>query len=522
MASIDEKRLKLKRLRLQKLREGAVNQKPISGPREPSSQERMAQGINQAQKQSFNELPFYDKLLAGAGRTAYSTPMIKHITNLVTGREQAPMEENPQVTMPDNLRYGWGALTDHSMGSTQGFRQSQIDKEEIFNPYDQASEGSGMARAGEIIGDLAMLGLPIGKGEKAIRSVKGLGNISKTLLTGAGAGAGSSVVHQAQNVGSGKEISGKEAGFETVLSTAIPFIGSQVSRVTTPIAKKIIQTAVKSTKKIKGKKVLSESQAERFLENYGSWRGLKASGDKIDVHHEQLGEQFDNLIKKVAKGKQVNILGSITSAKKRISRLSKTGGIDLTDVKKINKTIDEFEEIIEPLLNKNGEIDFKLAQKFKKHTLDPKALWDKPTPLGPVDPALNAPAQASRTMRSKLVKDMSKVEPTLSPLNKEFKQMAEIEPFVQNAVERASANRGLSLQDLMTLAPGVLGMGGAAYMDKPGYGALAMLPFLASRAQKSPALASMLYDVGKNMGSPSAMKDLIKQGGRSTAFGGGN
>ena len=74
--------------------------------------------------------------------------------------------------------------------------------------------------------------------------------------------------------------------------------------------------------------------------------------------------------------------------------------------------------------------------------------------------------------------------------------MAELEPFIENAMRKSAANRGFSLQDIAAFTGGVLGMGGAGLAGKPGYAPLALLPFAVSRMQKSPGAATAIHGGG--------------------------
>ena len=439
--------------------------------------ETRAQRTEGAKRKAFSDMPITDRVLAGAGKTFMSTPGIKHAANL--------------------------------------FVDAKGDE---FKEFDTASKGNIAARTGEIAGDVALFSAPGAQIARAMKGVKMASPLAKAALTGTAEGVGSAALHQAQNIGQGKSLSGAQAASEVGASTLFPFAGKYLAKPLKEKAKQIIQTAVKSTRKIKGKNQMTKRQAERFLENYGSWRGLWQSQKNISDHHKQLNKQFDELINQTSKGKQVDILASINSAKNRVDRLAKTGNADLTEIAMMKDKIAQFEEVTENLLDKDGLVSFKIAQKFKQHTLDPKAKWDKPDKMGNVKVELKPEAEAARTTRAKLSRDMAKTEPKLKPLNQEFKKMAEIEPFVENALERASRNRGLSLQDLGTLSAGIGIGGGSAYLDRPEYAALGVLPFLISRGQKSPGFAKMLHDAGTSLDSPNVFRDLAKMAGRSTIF----
>ena len=489
-------------------------------PQTPVTKSRPVNAMFPQSPMSFGNLPAPVKFAVGSAqklKETFANPLKVALTR------EAPGYEPPQVTMPEAARSGFGSLARYpGMGPNAAAMSKQILNEET-TPYQQLTKGDPVAKAGELITDVGLFSLPGSKIAKAGQSAKFMQNLSKpfkSAITGVAEGAASAGQHQVQNIGRGQSVSPLEAMLETGASGILPFTGQHVSQFAKNAATKIVQTAVKSTKKVKGKNQMTSAQAERFLDDYGSWKGLKASGDKITKHHESLSKQFDNLINNLTAGKQVNLKKAIQSARDDVAKKVNSADINLSDVAGINKTIDEFEQMTAGFMDDAGNIDFKMAQNFKRKTLDPISKWDKPSPLGTFDPSLQGPSQAARSTRKKLAAEMELQEPSLAPLNKKFKDMAEIEPFIENSLERLARNRGLSLQDLATLSAGALGAGGAAYADNPEYAALAMLPFLISRGQKSPGMASSLWKLGKRLENPNFGKDLLMQGGRSAVFGG--
>ena len=484
----------------------AQNQQALATKLEAERPAKLAK----AQKKMFRDQSIKDQVLAGAGAKAYSGTI---------GLAKSLAEQAKESGYEDDLLLMGGidpnTVPEEPKGQTL---------QDLMGTYDRMSEGSTPARLGEFGADIGMLAIPGAKIAKGIRGTKAALNMAKptlAALTGGAEGLMSGTAHQLQNIGSGREGSLAEGAIETGLSTVIPYGGSKIAPVLKKKATQIIQTATKLGRKIKGKKVMDANQVQTYFDNYASWRGIKGSEEKISSHAKQLGKKFDNLMNNVSKGTQVNLKAAIRTAKNDVAQKAKSAKINMTDVKSINKTIDEFEGIVTPLMDKTGKIDFKTAQNFKRSTLDPMSKWDKPSPLGTFDPSLQGPAQAARDTRGRLLNRMEVQEPSLAPINKEFGEMAGVRPFIEQAVERQAANRGLSLQDLATLAPGLGMAGGAAYMDKPEYAALGMIPFLLSRGQKSPAIAKTLWEMGNNFGTRSPTRDLIMQGGRSAIFGGG-
>ncbi|MCP3683942.1 MAG: hypothetical protein GY861_14760 [bacterium] len=432
------------------------------------------QAIKEAQQQSFREQPVLDQLYSGIGQSMYSTPGVHQMANVFRGDE---------------------------------------DPKSDFEAYEKGAEGSFTAGTGEVLGELAMA-------TPAIMATKGMGARNRLAL----GGLGTAGLHQAQNVQRGSKVDPYMAQLETGLSMAIPGIGGKIGTGLKKAGETIIKSATKLGKKVKGQKVMNSAQVKNYFENYGSWRGIFKSEEKLNAHQAVMGKRFDDIMNDVSKGRQVDIKKATIQARNEALVKAKKGKIAPSEMKKLNKQIDQFEELTQDLLNKEGKIDFKIAQNFKKAELDPMSKWDTPNVLGDINPLVKGQAKASRAVRGKLVKQMEDVDPRLGPLNKEYSQMADVRPFIEQTAERTSANRFLSPQDYATLA---VGIGGGGYMAGAGSNktAIAMaLPFLASRAQKSPAVASFLYDLGRGVDFtktkiPDEVQQLIMQAGRS-GFGG--
>jgi len=420
--------------------------------------------LAEAQKESFREMPWYERLMAGAGKTA-----------LASGLGGATA--HPGMRREDIQR--------------ESLKQQQV--EEAFPRYEQMAAGDPWAATGEIGADVAMLATPTGKLARLGKLAK-LGKTGKAMVGGGLAGLGSAGFHQMQNIGTGRDISPAERWlgslFETGVSALLPGVGTKVAPLAKGAASKIIETATKLSRKIKGQKTMNPQQIKNYFDNYAGWRNILSSEKKLLKHQDVLGNQFDELMDNISKGKRVNINNAISKTRNRVKRLMQTGGINLEDAPNVLKKIDEFESMVKPLADKGGTVNFKIAQRFKQKTLDDLAQYDKPSPLGTFDPTLRAPAQAARSTRQNVLGEMAKVEPALSPINKAYREMADVRPFVQQTAERFRANRGLSLQDVAGLAALTVGTGGA-------YPLLKAIPFAISRGQKSPMLAKSLWELGR-------------------------
>lgn len=424
----------------------------------------------QAAQESFDQQPWYNKLLTGMGKTFASTPGIQQIAEFSTGEEIDPSD---------------------------------------FEAYERGAQGSALAGTGEVLGDLALTAYPATKAFQGARGMlKGASKPLQALAGGGGAGVASAGIHQAQNIQEGQGFSPTGATFETGASMLMPYAGSKLAGSLKEGATRIIQTASKLGRKIKGQKVMNPKQVQNYFDNYASWRGMTGSEKMLNKHQDILGRKFDDLMGNISKGKQVNVSKALKDSRTRVQRLMNTGQINLSEAPMVLKQIDDFEEMVKPLMNKKGLVferdfaKFKSAQRIKQRTLDEMAKWDKASPTGNYDPALSAQAQAARETRGKLLSQMTEVEPSMKPINLEYRQMADVRPFIREGAERVRANRGLSLQDLMT---------GSMALANP----KSIPAFLISRAQKSPAMAKTLWELSRMADDPGVLGQTGMQTGRS-------
>lgn len=380
---------------------------------------------------------------------------------------------------------------------------------------DTSEAGKGIANSIRLAGELgitlpaSMLGGAGAVGMLAKLAPKAPA-ILRGLAAGLGGGAGSAGPHFAQNVGEGESLpeAGKKAAIETGLSGLLGGFGTGAGMLAKGAGKRIAQTVFKKT---------TPEQAERILNEYGSLRGTQGIADKMEAAHGLLSKRFDDLINVSAKGKKVNLKGAFAKAEKEVSALEAAGELNLDDVDVMRSAIDKWRSVSQVLANKGGWTTFKAAQEFKKNTLDKLARYSKiPREMQASD--VPGKAEAARITRRELSSQMGNIEPELQPLNRQFAGLAELEPFVQKAVERAGSNRGLSMQDLITGGTGLLGLGGGVHAGYPTLAGASLLPFLVSRAQKSPGAATSLYKGGKWFTGQSPTRDILTQGVRSGAF----
>ncbi len=381
--------------------------------------------------------------------------------------------------------------------------------------FDESSQGDPYTMAGKLAPEL---GITLAGGA-ALSGATGAGAIGNGLLRsgaqGLAYGLPSTLLHQSQNMAEGQGFQPAEAATEMAMSAALPMAGNALGNAMKGRGVKIAQTALKSNTKIAGAKTLTKEQAETYLKRFGSLKGLKGSEAKMEKVRQQLGQEFDHLIKRYAAGKIINVGDAIATAENNVDALAQAAKVNLDDVPIIKAQLNNFKKQIASFADKQGRAGFEAAQGFKTKTLDEVAQYAKKSP-GVFNPELSGKAQGARATRAALNEQMVVQEPRLGPLNAQYKEMAQIEPFMDAALERQMANRGLSMQDLITLGSGAAGAGGlAAAGISPKYWALTVLPFLASRAQKSPAIAKALYGTGSSLANQSTLRDIIAQLGRS-------
>jgi hypothetical protein len=187
MSTLDEKRILLKR---ELLKRELLKQSPKS-----TSSESMAQRIAEEKEKTFKEMPLSDRMLAGAGKTAYSMSV-------------APLKR----------LFGQGEEVDDTMAE-----------------YNQASEGDVASKVGEFAGDMAILATPTGiagnmaRGAKFLPQAGRMAGIVRAGVGGAVEGAVSATGHQLQNIGTEGDVSLGQAGLETALSSAIPVGGKIIA-----------------------------------------------------------------------------------------------------------------------------------------------------------------------------------------------------------------------------------------------------------------------------------------------------
>lgn len=443
----------------------------------PALQEQEAQ-------QSFQQLPIHERFLAGAGRTLASTPGIKQAYNL--------------------------------------FADEDIDKSS-FEDYEKAAKGDVAAGSGEIITDAGLLFAPGLSVAKKIKQASRLGKLGTAGLVGAGEGALSAGVHQAQNLQAGRDVSGLEAGLETGLSTLLPFSGQLIGRGLKKMAPEVLQSSVKAPRKLSGKKnapKFEEPLKQGLIPKFGGLEGaVENTSEKIST----LANKRDDLIKKA--NIEVNLTDATRKVGAKLNNMVKNAEIDMDDAEQAFNFSENALRTAKKVTGKKGKGKVK-ASGSKAITL--RKLADKGSKFNAFDPT--SPQVPSKAVFNeayrRVLEDEIENQITLGAgkgLSTEYmglkKEMADLIPFNNAAkyrLNQSGNNYKLSLMDL-----GSLGLGSSFGGTLPAKLATAGTVGGLRRLTSTPGGAAMLYQGGKSLEDPSFLKSLLMQGGRSTAIEGG-
>jgi len=498
-----------------------------------------AQAQAEAERETFDQQPWYNKLLSGMGKTFASTPGVQQIAEFATGQDIGPEE---------------------------------------FEAYQKASEGSGLARTGEVISDVAMFAVPgskIAKFGKGMKGLQGMNKARQAMNIGFMEGAGSGLMHQAQNLGQGKDLSLGEFGLETVGSGLIPggFVGA--GQGLKKFAPKVLRSAVKPTLSqmdavnppdfniplqkglipVTGGLEEAQKLANRRLDELGGMRGIDAS------YASMFGPTVPFKGVRNTMGGPARIPTGFSGSKNIPTQQSytQTGMIDLpispqgkiptgaTGAKTIIPQKPEGGSVVSSVMGKlkseMGSPKGKLTQKSFDEAKDALEYWEKQglsrstmaRGKMTVEDAIafrqviddqvqsfkkqqklsDGFDKVSKMMRRELNDYIREQAPRVGALTDE---MAEIVPF-RDALERRAAQEGNNLRfGLMDAAAG--GLGGTLGMassfgggkdgqpDNPLMRTLGGMALLAGgrRLTSTPGGARLLYDLGRNLERPGPLR----------------
>ncbi len=511
-------------------------------------------------KKSFEELPWYDKVLVGAGRTAYGTAI-------------APVKR----------LLGGGKEIDDTMEA-----------------YHNATKGSIPAAIGETITDVAEMAIPLSKIAKfkqlqRLANLKKFGKPAQVLGTGMAQGVGSAGIHQMQNLGETGEADLMSGLVETGMSTVIPGGGLITGNLFKKTAPRILQSSVKPARKYMDKinpanfkvplekKLVSkfggleeaEYRTTKYIKDLAEKRDLLISNADIKINAtdatRKVGKKLNDMVKDgliyaddAAKAQKFS-LGAINTAKKMkgssIKEVPKTGNIKIkgknsnvdirpSEVKKgYWETVESYDEpgklgrvskglpnifatrkeAIDDIARKGYKIPM---EKKGKISLDGTAavkariLADEQSKFNPFGAGTGNSDKTTfneayrRVLEDEIENQLGKKgnEALVKTYKTLKKDMADVIPFnksVQFRLGQSNNNYNFNLMDFQAMGLGGILTSGANIPTQAGASGVAAA---LRRLTATPGGADMLHSAGTRLTNPSKTKDLIMQSGRSLGF----
>lgn len=467
-------------------RETVTDDSPAYTP--PLSPEQQTENVKKAQRDAFDAQPKMDQFLAGVGKFAYSFPGMGKLSELA----------------------GYGKAAN---------KQAELET------YDTATEGVGIEDAGELLPDILATMAGGGIVTKGLKLVNLATTAAKKAAAfGAAQGGASALMHQAQNVGSGRGLNATEAGLEVGLSTLAGAGGAKLAEKLKKIAPQILRTATKPVlnsmdvpnppnfEKALDKNLVptfgglegAERRATAEVGRIGSLRDLAASGatKKANITGskgafnevvEELADEFNSPKGRMTKDvyadakKAVNYWSKQMEARPTFSRGSKAAGV-----------IKGYGEMsVEDAMHMRQAIDREIQFRETNSTLT------------------DGFNKASKVIRTKMNDFIKRASPETGKLTDE---MAEVLPF-QKALARRNLQAGnnykVGLLDLAALTSGgTLGL--ASEDPKLAVPALALSALAGRKLTSTPGGAAILYNAGRSLAKSSPTRNTLAQLARST------
>ena len=443
---------------------GDVTAQSYSGPViEPKSQ------LTQARQEMFQEEPWYNKVLAGMGKTFKST--------LVNPVSQAG-------------QYYFGDEGDYE--KRVGEHKAEMES------FEDAAGGDPFSAGGEISADLLMALAPASVASKGTQAAK-VGNVAKSFLTGGAVGATSATQHQLQNIGEGEDISPLEFGAETAISSVLPGAGKLVGNKLKQGAEGILRSAVKPAQKFRTGRNPVKFDVPLDKKVVPLIGGLEKTSENASKVIKKAAEKRDALVDN-AKIK-VNISTALKDARASIQKQMDDGILDveegeealkyftgaLKNTQKRNPTIVDGVEVFVAgpdavKLRKLADKGTKWNKMVHGDAPPPKSIWNEAyrnAIENQMDSRLTK-GIGSGTVSKKIGEEAIKLK----------KEMAEMIPF-KNAVDHRLSQEGNNFK-LGLLDIGSLGAGGA--VGGP-VGALGLAGL--RRVTSKPGGARLVYEAGK-------------------------
>jgi hypothetical protein len=454
-------------------------------------------------REKFQSKPLWERALLGFGKGAYTTPGIRQVTDLLTGQEQEPMEADPRVTLPEGSEYGFGALTKHELGSTQGERQAEKMQEEIIQPYERASSGDMASWAGEFLNDLALTAVPGGGAARAAKTGVKLGKVGKGFLGGLAEGATTAGIHQIKDVTAGEEASLGEFITEAGLSSVLPGVPTWVSEKFKKAAPSVLRQAVKPSKKFmdtRNPANFVEPLEKGLITKFG---GLEEGVENVTEEISKLSTQRDDLIKNA--DIQVNITDAVRKVGKKLNSMVKNAEIEKDDAMGAMKESTKKIASAKKMLKKKPGDTGKLSASGDK-AIKIRKLADKSSKFNPFAGPANEPNkivfnEAYRRVLEDEIEEqlLKKSGGKISSEYKRFKkELADLIPFQkagQFRLGQSGNNYSFSLMDM-----GALGVGSSlGGLSRPGRLGVAATVGGVRRLTQTPGGAAILHSASKKI-----------------------
>lgn len=446
---------------------------------------------------------------AQPSRTPYSTPKVLQ-PDEVTQYRQKRFQAEP---LWKQALLGVGSTSLKTLGALASPFSSPGQKQELGrlqDIYEQSSEGNLPAKASEFGADIGYTLVPANIAGK-IGKLRKIPGLLKTMFTGFGAGMGSAGVHQLQNLGQGESFDPYAATTEAIGSAVIPGAGAKAGQLLKKGAPGMLRQAVKPSRALMDKtnppnfvKPLEDKLITRF-------GGLEEGVENTTNAVKKLATKRDDLINR--ENISVNITDVNRKVAKKLNGMVKNAEIDLGDAE---GALSHSKKAIQSAKKMSGTKQPGKVSLSGEQAVKIRKLADKNSKFNPFKGAAQNPDKVvfneayRRVLEDTIEQNLAKKSglSVMAEYKALKKGMADLIPFQkagQFRLGQMGNNYSFSLMDM-----GALGVGGS----------LGGLPLAAGvgtlrRLTQTPGGARMLFDVGENLQSPSNLKSIGMQTGRS-------
>ena len=527
------------------------------------------QRINLAKQESFKKDAWYNRVLAGAGKTLYTT---------ASGFKNRPVNESDRQSAQRAFDMSGGRQPDLTQQGTQS-----DEARDLVSEYNLASEGDFAAGAGEIGADIGMMAIPGSKIARGMRGAQRLAGLSKPVqaaLIGGTEGAGSATLHQMQNLGAGRDVSLGEAGIETLGSAVLPYAGSKIGKGLQDMAPGVLHSS--------SKPVLSQMDAvnppdfkEALDQGLVPWFGgldksQKLTGRKldelgsardIDAHYASMfGPNIPFNQSKSTMGIGANIPTGYTGSKPSLTSKSgvqnrietpmgikgniptgSTGSIRVTPRKGMGANV--VDNVRKSLSSEMGSakgkltketfekskeaLDYWKEQGLSRSTMDKgkmtvedalvfrQVIDDKVKNFKKNQKLSDTFDKVSKMMRRELNDFIRESAPRTGQLTDEMAKIIPYNEVLKRRIMQQKNNLGFGPMDMAAVGVGGgLGFAGSRETEHPLLRTLGAAALLTGgrRLVSTPGGASMLHSMGTQLQKPGRLRDFGSRAARSTIF----